>query len=244
MRNIIIAGLSISLMICTCFPANAKGKDIVILLHGIGQSKWNMAGIESALEKSDYEVLNIGYPSLHNNIINLARFLNRDLTARKIWDGESKKIHFVTHSMGGLVLDTYLQTYKDEIPAEKLGRIVMLAPPHGGSEIADVLHDYQLYKWIYGPAGQDLTTKNRANINNKIFYDLGIIAGDKRWPYIIAAHVIPGENDGRVSVEKTKLDGMDDHITLSATHSFISWKPVVYKQIVHFLKKGKFNHVE
>ena len=75
-----------------------------------------------------------------------------------------------------------------------------------------------------------------------VYYDLGIIAGNKEWPYIVAAHIIPDDSDGRVALEKTKLKGMKDHVTLSATHSFISWKPSVHKQIVYFLKHGKFKH--
>jgi hypothetical protein len=72
------------------------------------------------------------------------------------------------------------------------------------------------------------------------YYELGIIAGSKKWPYIAASFVIPGEHDGRVAVEKTKMDGMKDHLVLSATHSFISWKPEVHNQIINFIKNGEF----
>ena len=144
--------------------------------------------------------------------------------------------------MGGLVVRTYLNDRKKNISDKNLGRVVMLAPPNGGSEVADLLKDFPPYEWVFGPAGQELTTEQQIKTKTNIYYDLGIIAGNKEWPYIIAAHIIPNDSDGRVALEKTKLKGMKDHVTLSATHSFISWKPSVHKQIIYFLKHGKFKH--
>lgn len=220
--------------------AEKQPEEIVVLLHGIGHAEWNMAGIEFALRKAGYKTLNIGYPSLTHNLDGLADRLHAELQKEKVWD--NSKVHFATHSMGGLVARTYFSTHKDKIPQDRLGRVVMLAPPHGGSEVADLLQDFPPYQWAFGPAGQELTTAQQIQAETEVYYDLGIIAGNKEWPYIVAAHVIPNESDGRVALEKTKLPGMKDHITISATHSFISWKPSVHKQIIYFLKHGKFQH--
>ncbi|MAI61145.1 MAG: hypothetical protein CBB87_01495 [Micavibrio sp. TMED27] len=244
MRNLVklICSLILIVLFAPTASANEENKELVILLHGIGHSEWNMAGIESALQKAGYQTLNIGYPSLKKDLGTLSTFINDALKKEKVWDGRYKKVHFTTHSMGGLVLRGYLDKYKSDIPKNHLGRTVMLAPPNGGSEVADLLENFSPYQWLFGPAGQELTTEEQEKIKADIYYDLGIIAGNKEWPYIIAAHIIPNKSDGRVAVEKTKLKGMKDHITLSATHSFISWKPSVYKQIIHFLKHGAFKH--
>lgn len=235
-----------TILMLVCFSVSAvaddSDKELVVLLHGIGHSEWNMAGIEFSLQKAGYETLNVGYPSLDKNISQNARFLGETLDKQGVWTGSYKKVHFATHSMGGLVIRTYLNDHKKDLADKNLGRVVMLAPPLGGSEVADLLKDFPPYQWLYGPAGQELTTQQQEKIKVDIYYDLGIIAGDKEWPYIVAAHVIPDKSDGRVALEKTKIKDMTDHMTVSATHSFISWKPSVHKQIIHFIKSGKFNH--
>jgi pimeloyl-ACP methyl ester carboxylesterase len=214
-------------------------KAMVVLLHGIGHSRWNMYWAERALRKAGYDVLNISYPSLRRTIDQLADFVQARLEAGQIWQS-AEHVHFVTHSMGGLVTRRYLEKYRDAIPSGKLGRVVMLAPPHGGSEVADFLKDFPPYQWSFGPAGQELVTSVRTAQMAVPYYELGIIAGSKKWPYVVANFIIPGAHDGRVAVERTKLPGMRDHIVLPATHSFISWKPDVHRQIVYFLENGKF----
>lgn len=224
--------------------ANDDNKELVVLLHGIGQSGVNMAGIQFSLENAGYKTLNIEYPSLKNNLETLSSYLAQELKKEDVWGGEYHQVHFTSHSMGGLVIRGYLEAHKKDIPEDKLGRVVMLAPPNGGSEVADLMKNLLPYQWLFGPAGQELTTEEQKNIKTDVYYDLGIIAGDKDWPYLIAAHIIHGGSDGRVAVEKTKLEGMKDHVTLSATHSFISWKLSVHKQIIYFIKHGAFKRAQ
>ncbi len=232
---------AMTLLMTPVSPAQATTKDTVVLLHGIGHSRWNMYWVERAMRKEGYEVVNITYPSLKHDIGTLSGLIHEELAVEKLWQKQGK-VHFVTHSMGGLVTRRYLETYKSDIPQEKLGRVVMLAPPNGGSEVADFLKNFPPYKWSFGPAGQELATEARAKDLVKPYYELGIIAGSKKWPYVVANFIVPGSHDGRVTVEKTKLDGMKGHVTLPATHSFISWKPSVHKQIIAFLEKGEFSH--
>ncbi len=108
--------------------------------------------------------------------------------------------------------------------------------------VAAKLRNFLPYKWFYGPAGQELTTAARRRDRTKPYYDLGIIAGTRGWPYIIASLLIPGPHDGRVAVAHTKLAGMKDHVTLRATHTLIAWHPAVHRQIIHFVKEGVFLH--
>lgn len=244
MHNIVRVIFSVFVLSCFANPvvADDGNKELVVLLHGIGHAEWNMVAIESALQKAGYQTLNIGYPSLEKNLTELSKFLDKELEKERVWESSYHKVHFATHSMGGLVVRTYLNDYRSDMSDKNLGRVVMLAPPHGGSEVADLLKNFPPYQWVFGPAGQELTTEQQIKTKTDVYYDLGIIAGNKEWPYIIAAHIIPNDSDGRVALEKTKLKGMKDHVTLSATHSFMSWKPSVHKQIVYFLKHGKFKH--
>jgi pimeloyl-ACP methyl ester carboxylesterase len=221
-----------------CFNPHTQ-KETVVLLHGIGHSKWNMFLAEKALRKQNYHTLNITYPSLKKDIKSLAGFIHEYLQSSDVWNTQDK-VHFVTHSMGGLVARQYLDDYKTSLAKDKLGRVVMLAPPHSGSEVADLLKNFPPYKWLFGPAGQELTTINQAQNTALPYYDLGIIAGSLGWPYILGNLTISDRHDGRVAVERTKLLGMKDHMTIAATHSFISWQPRVHKQIVYFLKNGVF----
>lgn len=214
-------------------------REIVVLLHGIGHTKWDMFHVDRALRKGGYATLNITYPSLKKDLRALASFLEKRLSAATIWN-DYAKVHFVTHSMGGLLARYYLEYYRAAIPAEKLGKIVMLAPPNGGSEVADLLRDFIPYRWIFGPAGQELTTHAQKANAFDMYYDVGIIAGSVGWPYLLGCMTLPGLHDGRVSVASTRLDGMKDHITLQSTHSFISWKAQTHRHILTFLAGGRF----
>lgn len=220
-------------------PAAASSGEKVVLLHGIAQSESSMRNMEAALKKEGYATLAITYPSTNHDLEGIAKVLRDEKLSEDFWN-QSTKVHFVTHSMGGLVVRKYLEQYKDIIPQEKLGRVVMIAPPNRGSDVADFIHNLRLYKWYYGPAGQELTTSVQAKNTEPPYYDLGIIAGTKEWPYIVSVFVISGKSDGRVSVEKTKLKGMTDHITVPATHSFIHDKPIVHNQVLCFLQTGHF----
>lgn len=220
---------------------NEPRQDTVIVLHGIGHSRLNMLGTEHALESAGYNVLNLSYPSQKHKIAELAAYLDRQLKQQRIWNNTGK-VHFVGHSMGGLLTRHYLDAQKQNLPEEKLGRVVMLGTPNGGSEVADNLQNFPPYKWIFGPAGQELTTHVQKQNAARPYYELGIIAGTLGWPYIMGNFMIPGEHDGRVAVESTKLEGMKDHITLPAPHGLLAWQKNVQRQALHFLSHGRFDH--
>ena len=215
--------------------------ETVVLLHGIGHSLWNMIFVERALQKAGYKTLNLSYPSRKHDIQTLAGWLAGRLAENRVWE-ESDKVHFVSHSMGGLVTGTYLANHKASIPPGKMGRAVMLGTPHGGSEVADFLQDNPLYQWVFGPAGQELTTQARQNNKIQPWYDLGIIAGTQNWLYPLGLLRIKEDNDGCVSVSSTKLDGMKDHLILPALHGFMGWMPGIHRQVAAFLENGAFDN--
>ena len=210
--------------------------EYVVLLHGLARSKSSMAKLESHLSDKGYSVLNIAYPSRSKTIEELAGEVIPKAIERCRNNG-AKKIHFVTHSMGGIVVRYYLKHYA--LP--ELGRVVMLSPPNRGSEVVDKLGQTFIFKWINGPAGQQLGTGND-NLPKKlgaVDFDLGIITGDRSINPFLSL-IIPGTDDGKVSVNNAKVEGMRDYIVIHATHPFIMKNRQAIEQAIHFLKFGKF----
>jgi esterase/lipase len=152
---------------------------------------------------------------------------------------EDKPIHFIGYSMGGLLVRALLAKQKPV----KLGRVLQLAPPNHGSEVSDFLKDNILYKKIFGPAGQELTTNNKytEKLLGNVDYELGIIAGNSTMDPI-SSYIIKGEDDGKVSILSTKINGMKDHVVVSSSHTFFPSNEDVQKQTIYFLKNGNFKH--
>ena len=211
-------------------------KDYVILLHGMGRTAYSMRKMERFLSSKEYNVINFGYASKENDIEHIAAQLD-DVILKECKDTE-KKIHFVTHSLGGIVVRFYLKDKKKE----RIGRVVMLAPPNKGSELADWLKNSAFYEWIVGPSGQQLGTDNDSIPLQlgSIDFELGIIAGDKSLNPLFSSK-IPGPDDGKVSVESTKIKGMKDFIVVHSSHTFIMNNDEVQRQVDFFLKNGFFD---
>ncbi len=219
---------------------NAKSNnESVILLHGLGDVKLSMLKLESALKEEGYTTKNIGYSTTGETIESLAeKELSKVIEQYKKIG--FKKIHFVTHSMGGLIVRYYLQDHT--LPTGS--RIVMLSPPNHGSEVADHFQESKFYKIIVGEVGQELATDSKILLELKpIVPEVGIIAGNKS-SNTYFSKIIPGEDDGRVAVDNTKLTEMKDFIVVPSTHLTIKYNNEVIKQTVFFLKNGKFKHIE
>ena len=217
-------------------------QETVVLLHGIGHCKLNMLYLEKAFKKRGYKTLNITYPSLTHDIKTLSKSLHERLEKKQVWQN-SEKVHFVAHSMGGLVGGFYLQDHNESIPLGKMGRVIMLGTPHKGSEVADGLKDFWLYKLVFGQAGQELVTDLRKeNMIKEPDYELGIIAGTKNGLHPLGRFYIHGPHDGCVSVESTQLEGMKDHITMPVLHGLMAWNSKSRKQVIYFIEHGEFKH--
>lgn len=218
------------------FRSGEKSGDHIVLLHGIGRTKITMAPLAGYLAWNGYNVVNVDYASRKKPIEELVEDIRKVLELRHL--DPSRKVNFVGYSLGGLVIRAYLSKYRPP----NLGSVVMIGTPNQGSEVADFLKDYSVYQKYFGPAGQQLSTDQQGikGLLGAIDYDVGVIAGRLSIDPISSLLIIPGSNDGKVSVERTKVNNMKDHIVLNTTHTFMINNPGVMKQVRHFIEHGQF----
>ena len=218
----------------TPVPPRAE-RDLVVVLHGMGRTKLSMAWLAGRLEQQGYDVLNFSYPSTRSSVAESTTHLHQELQSRL--PARAGRVHFVTHSLGGIVVRAYLKQH----PPANLGRVVMLSPPNQGSEVVDHLRDNFLYRLATGPAGQELGTETTSTPNalGEVDFPLGVITGDRSFNPLFSAW-LAGTNDGKVSVHRAKVRGMTDFLVVPHSHSFIMRSSVVARQVVHFLEHGQF----
>ena len=208
----------------------------VVLLHGISRTARSFRKMQAALESAGYATLNLDYASRRKGLEALAEDIHPAI--QRFADGIDGSVHFVCHSMGGLLARVYIARYRPT----RLGRVVMLGTPNSGSEIADRLGHLKLYRAFFGPAGQQLGTQRDAAIEAllpPVDYPVGIIAGN-RSIYPLASAFLTKPHDGRVSIENTKLDGMADHIVIPASHPWLMRNSIAIAQTIAFLRDGTF----
>lgn len=212
-------------------------RDTIVLVHGLGRTSRSLWLLALFARQRGYDVIAWDYPSRRGTIAAHAGALDRDLSATL--RARPGRIHFVTHSLGGLLLRAYL----GEVSLPTLGRIVMLAPPNNGSEVADRLLCSRAFQWFTGPAGQELKTGvgGAAASLPMIDAEVGIIAGD-RCVNPVFGRWIGAPNDGKVSVSSTRLPGMRDHVIVRSGHTLLPWRTQAIRQVFAFLETGRFLH--
>jgi len=218
-----------------CFPAAPDGAETVIVVHGLGRTQRSMSVLEYRLESAGYRVISFDYPSREKPIEELVELLAQEV--QRCCADEAETVNFVTHSMGGILVHSYLA----EQPHAHRGRVVMLSPPSHGSELIDYFEDSPLLHVIVGPAGVELGTDS-ADLAPRlppVRFPLGVITGDLSInPFY--SRIIPGPDDGKVAVESARVEGAQDFLVLPATHTFIMNRADVADATIRFFETGRF----
>lgn len=214
--------------------APAPEPETVVLLHGLIRSPSSMGRMERALREAGYRTCNIGYPSTRYPVEVLAE--EYVLPAIRECAGNGR-VHFVTHSMGGILV-RYLAA-RGDLP--DVGRVVMLGPPNRGSEVVDAVGDTRIFRWVNGPAGRQLGTDTTSVplTLGPVGFELGVIAGTRSINWI-NSWIIDGPDDGKVAVERARVDGMTDFLVVPSAHPFMMRNQAVIRQTIAFLRDGRF----
>ena len=208
-------------------------KEIIVLLHGLGRNNTSMWLLASRLEDAGYYVRRVEYGSLHQNPDEILAEVSSQIN--QCCQKHALSVHFVGHSLGGLMVRAYLQDNK----VDKLGRVVLLGTPNKGTEAADHFSNSWLMD-ILGPTAKALGTDDNSFPKSleTPYYPVGIIAGELKSQ--LNDSVIPGKDDGLVSVESTKIDAMTDFIIIETGHSMMRYDREVADQTIEFIKNGMF----
>jgi len=214
----------------------------VIVLHGLAHSRTAMNELAKYLEeKGGYAVVNVGYPSTRGAIADHARSLGRVI---ENLDGV-EEINFVAHSMGNIVIRCYLAQQTDPAggrqPDRRIKRFVMLGPPNQGSEAATALADNELFKALLGQAGQELGREWVWLAGNLATprCEFGIVAGGLGNEHGFNP-LLPGDDDGVVTVESTRLEGAKDFVVVPVLHLPLIYSQRVQEYTLRFLQTGRF----
>ncbi|GLC24661.1 esterase/lipase family protein [Roseisolibacter agri] len=213
----------------------------VVLVHGLGRTRWSMAPLAWAARRRGYAVVNWGYRSRRGTVAMHAAGL-ADRLAQLAAQGVGP-VHLVTHSLGGIVVRASLELPAASAWRHRLGRIVMLAPPNQGSELADRLRAWRVTRRVLGPAflalgtGPESVARQLGALPAGI--EVGVVAGTRNWNPLFGRWM-PRPHDGKVSVASTRLAGMTDFSAVARGHTFLMLAPDVHARIFAFLAHGRF----
>lgn len=209
----------------------------VVVLHGLARTASSMSAIKDALHKEGYSVALVDYPSRYHPIEDLS-YLAVDAGIQSCRKEGNSRIYFVTHSLGGILVRNYLDGR--DIP--ELERIVMLAPPNHGSSVVDSVKVVPGVVWFNGPAFLELGTDAQSVplALGEISVDTAVIAGTRSLNPILSSF-LEHPNDGKVSVESARLEGMCAMLSIAVSHPFIMENEQVIKQTLLYLATGRFS---
>ncbi|MBX3435005.1 MAG: hypothetical protein KF847_16940 [Pirellulales bacterium] len=221
---------------------------VVIVLHGLGAGPGYMQGLADYLEEQGgYPVVNFGYPSTMGKIEEFAASL--DSVVRHL-EG-TKRISFVAHSMGNIVVRRYLYDMSRLTPAMRpevsYERMVMISPPNHGAEIADRIGDMKIVQMAAGePVDELAPTKGWPELEKRLAtpdFEFGVIVGGRGddQGYLPG---VPGDDDGLLTIETSKLAGASDFIQVGGIHQLMARYKEVRTATLSFLTNGYFTTID
>jgi pimeloyl-ACP methyl ester carboxylesterase len=215
-------------------------RECVVLVHGLGRTERSLDSLGDRLEDEGYATVRYRYHSTRASIEEHAAELARRLD--ELVPAGTSRVHFVTHSLGGIVVRQLLSERALRLPAP-LGSVVMLAPPNQGSELADALRDAGLLRPLLGPAAAELGTREEdvPRRLGPVAFPCGVITGDLSLNPL-NPWLFDGPSDGKVAVDRAKVEGMADFLVVHHGHSFLMNADDVQVQVVRFLRTGRFDH--
>ena len=204
-------------------------QEVVILIHGLWKTGSDMWRLQQRLEKAGYQCRKFKYQSLKLSPEENARRLHKLVTSI-----DAPAVHFVCHSLGGVVLLRYFDLH----PSLIRGRVVMLGSPVNGSHVAKRLSKHWYSRWLVGRSANEGLLEGGPTWNS--WRDIGIIAGTMPVGVGMLSGRLPLPHDGTVCVSETELHGATDFITLPVTHTGLLYSSKVAYQVITFLRAGKF----
>ena len=210
--------------------------NLVVLIHGYNKDESDMVHLRTNLTDLGYDCIVINLPTRFGTIDDCNQVLHSKLSKMLPTMTEQLKVHFVGHSMGGLIIRSYLAN--NSFP--NLGRCVLIAPPNKGTKLADLAHKFfPPVSKVFKPLSSLKTNSTQISkpINSPC-PEIGVIAGNKS--NLLLGILLPNENDGRVEVDSTKLEGMKDFIVKRYGHKEIHHKYDIAILIDNFLRNGSF----
>lgn len=257
MKWILSLSLCLLLVGCTKSDPNAyssfdpqKHNQQVVIVHGLARSAASMEDMSDMVKERGYRVCVVDYPTLVNNVeTTLAKSSAQidkcvtDFEHKLAQDHEAGTIHFVGHSLGGLVIRSYLAEHQGLVESDYMGKVVFLGTPNHGSDVADFFSNIYLLP-LAGDTAKSLTTA-QDSLPNRLpepDYDFGVIAGTNSYP--ILKYMFKNDNDGLVSVNSTRLPGMQDFVEVDIKHDSLRSDPYVTQLIMNYLSNGRFANVD
>lgn len=229
-----------TLMGCTSAPVISSNQkpdsDVVVIVHGLGRSAGSMHEMSDAFENAGYQTCVLEYSTFWTSIDTLFTETERQMSVCLETD---KTVHFVGHSLGGLVIRYHLDNDRSLQKSNRLGRVVLIGTPNHGSDVADHYAQSFWSGW-FGEVSSALVSDDHG-IATQIGlpdYPFGVIAGTEK--YTFTEHLFEKENDGLVSVDSTRLEGMDDYWEVNLPHHQLRYHPVVIEKVINYLKGGQF----
>jgi pimeloyl-ACP methyl ester carboxylesterase len=216
----------------TSEAGHASDRETVVLLHGLGRSEASMWLLASRIEAAGFNVVRIGYDSLGEPPEGILATVRQKIDA--CCKASPQPVHFVGHSLGGLIIRAYLAENEVRTP----GRAVLIATPNAGTPLVDAYRD-SWWMDLAGPTAKSLGTDPDSFPNSLPApdYPVGVIAGVRDARFV---DLIPGQDDGLVPLESTKVAGMVDFIMVESNHVWMRYSQEVARQTIAFLRTGQF----